>query len=118
MQGDLQKASPFVDHPEYNLWCFKVLSKAHKVKLPSGNNAFPTQKNTNIYVALFSVFCQEGNGIIHINANVCQSLICAEELGFKIHCWEKVEDMVEAGISHAAEVLALRKIEQVYDIKM
>ena len=107
MNGKATKAEPFVDHPEFNLWSFNVLSKSALVKLPptedgKEHSAYPMQLNPDIYSTLLSIFCDKESTVLHIHANVCMSLVSARELECKILCWEVNAEMSEAGIKHAA----------------
>ena len=107
MNGKAEKAEPFVDHPEFNLWSFSVLPPSALVKLPltedgKENNAYPMQLNPNVYSTLFSIFCEKDSTVLHIHANVCMSLVSARELEYKIFCWEANVEMSKAGIKHAA----------------
>jgi len=101
---------------------FKILGDSALVKLNEEEeggqkNAYPMQLNPDIYAALFATFCEEGSAVIHVQANVCSSLVPANEMGMKIHCFERVSKMIESGVSHAVNVAAIRDMEEQVEVQ-
>jgi hypothetical protein len=79
-------------------------------------NAFLLQLNPDIYATIIAMFCATGSAIMHVNANVCQSLVPAREMECKIHCWEQDSKIIEAGIEHAASIAAMRDLEEAKEV--
>jgi hypothetical protein len=80
---------------------------ASQLKKRRRRNAFPMQLNPVIYTAIFSLFASESmKAAIHLNANVCQTLAVYDQEEWQLHCWETDEDLTQAGILHAAYMIA------------
>ncbi len=79
MHGNIKKIKDLIDGPQFNGWMI-LLVESKDDKKKGTKNVYPMQANPIVYSTLMTVFCKENSAILHINANVCQSLVSAFEV--------------------------------------
>jgi hypothetical protein len=71
--------------------------------------AYTLQFHSNLYKTLFDLFAPPPKGekktCIHLNANICQSLVVYPTNRWILHLWEPQKKYYYPGLTHAAKLV-------------